>query len=734
LQDGTVKTSRVQLRWFEAGVAVAVIAASAIIGPFRDTFAPLPWVMLLSTLVLFLTPGVLLVRWFFRDYLFGSALAPAAFVTSVGLFALLAVPMLILQSTLDAYLWACGTIVAGCWLAAVVLTFRPEQAEKVQAGVALSERGGLLWVPFAVLVAALSYIARNTAPSYYGDIWIYLSWVREYLGGDRLATVEPFFGSDVGLSRARINGWILEQAAVSRVSGVDPVELAFSYLNPALVVVAFLVFFALARILFESERAALLSGCLYALFFFVHLSQSRIAWGGEFVQRLPEDKLVAKFLFLPLALALAYAFVQSGAKRYFLGFSFLCCAVMAVHPIGLAIIGITMAGFAVLHLVANPRSRAAWNRISAMGVTGVAIIAVPAALVSTFTDEALSNALADSDINSGDPDVLRNMIFVSPERNRILELADGSYIMHPSLLLDPVIATAFLIGLPFLLWRLERSLAARLLFGMMYVTTVIVYVPPIATFLGDNVVLPGQIWRLAWPVQLAAGLTLGWLVWSATDCVTKWLLGLGPAHLVAGTLPILLVVGLTVAAVPQARQGMESIQAHREVSRESGFYPSDPIFPWFRDEIPSPVVVLAPDIESARIPAYSSEANVVSRRGGLVLRVLPELQKRVPGQIDVPQGSLDVREFFSGTTLKRSVEILRRNNVDYVMVAKDSQLTGSLERLSGFTPVQTPSEKYDLYAVDLQEVTSKPGAPMSSPGTLSIEWPSLDTRAGRRIS
>src|SRR3712207_7056473 len=54
-----------------------------------------------------------------RDYFFGAALAPAAFVTSVGLFALLAVPMLILQSTLAAYLWACGTIVAVCWLAAV---------------------------------------------------------------------------------------------------------------------------------------------------------------------------------------------------------------------------------------------------------------------------------------------------------------------------------------------------------------------------------------------------------------------------------------------------------------------------------------------------------------------------------------------------------------------------------------------------------------------------------------
>jgi hypothetical protein len=702
LKDGIVDKGRIHLRWFEAGVVLVVVAAFAVIGPFKGDLKTVPGVLLLATLALFLTPGAVVVRWFSREYFPGVALAPAAFVTSLGLFALLAVPMLILQVTLAAYLWACGITVAVCWLAAVVLMFRPEQA--ASGRVELSDRGGLLWVLFAGLAAALAYIARITAPSYYGDIWIYLSWVREYLGGDRLASVEPFFGGDVGLSRARINGWLLEQAAVARVSGVDPVDLAFSYLNPVLVVVAFLAFYALARILFKSEKAALLSGCLYSLFFLIHLSQSRIAWGGEFVQRLPEDKLVAKFLFLPLALACAFAFLEGGAKRYFVGFTFLCCAVMAVHPIGLAIIGISMAGFVILYLAANPRSRAAWAKISAMGLTGVAIVAVPAVLVSSFTDEPLSNALADSDINSGDPDVLRNMIFVSPERNRILELADGSYMMHPSLLLDPVIAAAYLIGLPFLLWRLKRSLAAQLLFGVMYLTAVVVYVPPIATFLGNNVVLPGQIWRLAWPVQLAAVLTLGWLVWTATGYVAAWLQRLGPARFLAGALPIILVVALTVAAVPQARPGMESIQAHREASRTSGFYPSDPIFPWFRDEIHSPVVVLAPDIQSARIPAYSSLANVVSRRGGLVLRVLPELEKRAPGQIEVPQGSLDVQEFFSGTTLQKGVEILRRNDVDYVMVAKDSRLTGSLEDLPGFEPVETPSERYDLYSVDLKKL------------------------------
>ncbi|HJQ27911.1 MAG TPA: DUF6077 domain-containing protein [Rubrobacter sp.] len=698
---------RAQGPWFEACIGLSGLASFAVVGPLRDAFATLPGGLLAATVILFLVPGALVTRWFLGGYFSGAALPPAAFVISTGIFAVLALPMLIFQRTLAAYLWACGLTVGVSVLAALAVliwSLRGGQTVGPGTGPAFSDRGGGLWLPFAALVAALVYIARYTAPSSYGDIWIYLSWVREYLGGDRLASAEPFFGGDVGLSRARINGWLLEQAAVSRVSGVDPVHLVFSYLNPTLVVVSFFVFYALARILFKSEKVALLSGCLYSLFFLIHLSQSRIAWGGEFIQRLPEDKMVAKYLFFPMALAFAVAFVEGGGRRYFWGFAFLCSAVLAVHPIGLAITGISMAGFAILHLATNPRSRVAWARITAMGLAGVLVVAVPALLVSSFTDEPLANALADSDINSGDPDVLRNMIFVSPERNRIFELANDSYMMHPSLLIDPVIAAAFLTGLPFLLWRLERSIAARLLFGTMYLTAVIVYVPPIATFLGDNLVLPGQLWRLAWPIQLAAVLTLGWLVWTAIEHVVSWLQRFVPARFLTSALPVLLVAVLTVAAVPQARPGMESIQAHKEASRASGAYPADPIYPWFRDEIHTPVVVLAPDVQSARIPAYSSEANVVSRRGGLVLSVLSKLEQRAPGQIEVPQGSRDVQAFFGGTTVQKSTEILRRNKVDYVMIAKDSPLRGALDRLPGFDPVHEPSDRYDLYSVDLNKL------------------------------
>jgi hypothetical protein len=294
------------------------------------------------------------------------------------------------------------------------------------------------------------------------------------------------------------------------------------------------------------------------------------------------------------------------------------------------------------------------------------------------------------------------MIFVQPGRQRIFEFADRSYMMHPSLLLDPVIAAAFLLGFPFLLWRLKRSLAAQLLLGTMYLATVLVYVSPVATFLGDNVVLPGQIWRLAWPIPLAALLTLGWLAWEATGRVGAWLGVLQPARPLARALPLLVVVALAVAAVPLTASGVELIRGHKEAARSSGLYPADPIYPWFRDEVTSPAVVLAKDIPGARIPAYSSEANVVSRRGSLILQVLPLLEQRASDRIEVPQGSLDVQEFFRGTNLKRGVEILRRHEVDYVMVESGSPLARAMDSLPGFERTSEPSERYDVYDVDLQ--------------------------------
>jgi hypothetical protein len=709
--DRTVGKNRIYFRWFEAGVALLGGAAFAAVGPLRDAFATLPGVTVACALILFAAPGALVARWFLDRHFSGVALLPAAFVVSAGFFALLGVPMLVLQSSLEAYLWVSGAVVAASLLAAALAALLRPPRRKRSAGLegGYPDRGGLLWLPFLVLVGVLAYVCRVNAPSFYGDTWIYLSWIREFLDGERLAFEEPYFGEAVGLSRASINGWLLEMTALSRASGVEPVDLVYRYLNPALAVVALLAVYALARTLLKSEKAALLCGCLYALFLLVHLDATRLSFGGEFVSRLAEDKLATRYVFLPMALAFAVAFLESGKKAYFWGFAVVCCAVMAVHPIGLAVIGVAMAGFGIMHLAANPRSREAWARISAMGLAGIAPVAVPGIAVLALTGKPLTAVLADSDINSGDPDVLRNMIFVQPGRYRIFELADGSYMMHPSLLFDPVIVAAFFLGFPFLLWRLRGSLAAQLLLGTLYFTTVLVYLPPVATFVGNEIVLPGQLWRLAWPIPLAAVLTLGWLAWEASTRLAARLGG--PLRPLARALPLLVVVALMVLALPWATAGIGLVQGHGEKARSSGLYPPDPIYPWFREEMTSPTVVLATDLQSVRIPAYSSEANVVSRRGSLVLQVLPALEQRAPGGIEVPRGSLDVREFFRGTTLERKVEILRRHEVDYVMVETGTKLARTLNSQPGFERVSEPSERYDLYGVDLRTLDRLVGGP-----------------------
>src|SRR5215210_4179554 len=64
--DERVNKGRIHLRWFETSLVLAVVAACAVLGPLRSVFATVPALLLVATAVLFLTPGVLIVRWFCR--------------------------------------------------------------------------------------------------------------------------------------------------------------------------------------------------------------------------------------------------------------------------------------------------------------------------------------------------------------------------------------------------------------------------------------------------------------------------------------------------------------------------------------------------------------------------------------------------------------------------------------------------------------------------------------------
>jgi len=686
-------------RSLDVPIVLSSAGAMILVGPLRgvfDAYALLPYA---GTMFLFVMPGLLLTHWFFADRFSGAAMVPVSFALSAGIFGLLAVPVLMVHLTLDAYLWVVGAVFAAFLAAAMIRVSRrrpPEEPEDAAPGGPYLR---WLWAPFLLLSAVLAAVSRVKEPHPYNDLWVYLAYVRDFLEADRLALREPYFGDLTEVSRVQINGWLLQQAALSRISGIDPVALVVDYLAPTLVFVALLAFYALARTLFKSETAALLSGSLYALFFLIHLEPSLFTFGGEFISRITEDKFAAKFVFLPISLAFAFAFVEGRRTRYLAAFAFTCWSVMTAHPVGLAIIGLSVAGFGLAHVAINWHRREAWTTMVSLGVALCSVLLAPALYV-LGTGNSLTAVLSDADINSHDPDVLANMVFVKPWWMHIVELEDGSYIMHPSLILDPVILVALLLGVPFLLWRLRRNLAAQLLFGMLLLAIVVCYVPPIAAFVGDKIVLPGQLWRLAWPIPLAALLTLGWGTFSATRLAEKGLMKVRVPHGVARFLPLVLVAGLAAAVwSPAVADAKDVYRTGVEASR-AGRSCFDPILPWLGSSVRQPSVVLAPDLENTCIPAYSASANVVSLRGGSILGVLPELEERTGGRVEIPQGVMDVWYFFHKPTDEEIVSILRRHDVDYVMVHRRGRLDERLATLPFLLATNSPGQTYAFYVVD----------------------------------
>ncbi len=87
------------------------------------------------------------------------------------------------------------------------------------------------------------------------------------------------------------------------------------------------------------------------------------------------------------------------------------------------------------------------------------------------------------------------------------------------------------------------------------------------------------------------------------------------------------------------------------------------------------------------------------------------LERRAGSKIDFPQRYLDVHRFYFGPALdEEAYAILRRHQVDYLMVYADGPLDQRLKTLPGFSAVSAaPRQKFSLYAVDLGEL-GEPGS------------------------
>jgi hypothetical protein len=700
--------------------AVAVI----LLLPLRPFTEALPPVAFGATLVLFTAPGLLLSHWLLRDDMSGAALVPAGFAISAGIFGLLGVPALILHLSTENYLLAAGTLLAAFLAVAAWRTLRPGAPAVESSDPPYGPPADWLWAPFALLCGVLAFVGTRRVPSSYDDIWVYLSWVKDFANSERLALVDPYFGERIAeFSRAKVNGWLLEQAALSRVSGLDTIELVLRYLTPALVVVALLMVYALALAIVKSERAAVLIASVYALFHVIFIQPSVHNVGVELAARISEDKYAARFLILPVTLLFALLFVERRRWRHLGLFTFFCWAAVAVHPSVLPAIGLCMLGFGVAHVAVNLRLRAAWTGMVVLALGMWSVVLGPVVLL-LFAGRSPEAVLFSADINATPPKVLEYTVFITESWRHIYELGDGYYIMHPWLLLNPVILGTYVFGVPFLLWRVRTSVAAQLLLGGLGVVTVAVYVPPVATFVGDYLIVPGLLWRLAWPIPLLALISTGWMIWEALSYAEARLKGFGIGRSVTRVLPLALVALLTAAAAPPSVEKAVELYRKFEIARTTNYDP-DPIYPWIKGHVQDPGVLLARDSANNMVPAYTTSLNVVSQRGEGMIRDREELEKLAGSHINIPQRYLDVHSFFFGPTLDREAyDILRRNHADYLMVYAGSPLDERLKTLPGFSSEDNaPREKYSLYNVDLEKL-GEPGRGSDRPRDTAPPEPS----------
>src|SRR5918995_210343 len=712
-----------RLRLLDTHVLLSCVAAVILLIPLRELSGAFPPLAFAATLVLFTAPGLLVSHWLLRNDMSGTALVPVGFAISTGIFGLLGVPVLILHLSTENYLLAAGTMLTAFLAVAAWRTLRPGAPAVESSDSPYGPPAGWLWAPFALLCGVLAFVGIRRVPSSYDDVWVYLSWVKDFANSERLALLDPYFGERIAeFSRAKVNGWLLEQASFSRVSGLDTIELVLRYLTPTLVVVALLMVYVLALTVSKSERAAVLIASVYPLFHIIFIQPSVHNVGVELAARISEDKYAARFLILPVTLLFALLFVERRRWRHLGLFTFFCWAAIAVHPSVLPAIGLCMLGFGVAHVAANLRLRAAWTGMVALALGMWSVVLGPVILL--FTGGSPDAVLFSADINATPPKVLEYTVFITESWRHIYELGGGYYIMHPWLLLNPVILGTYVVGVPFLLWRVRKSVAAQLLLGGLAVVTVAVYIPPVATFIGSHLIVPGLLWRLAWPIPLLALLTTGWMVWDALTYAEARLRESGIRHSVIKVLPLAVVALLTAAAAPPSVEKAVGLYRKFDVARTTNYDP-DPIYPWIRDSIEDPSVLLARDSANNVVPAYSSSLNVVSQRGEGMIRDRDELEKLAGSRINIPQRYLDVHSFFFGPTLDREAYgILRRYRADYLMVYADSPLDERLKTLPGFSPVEdAPREKYSLYNVDLEKL-GKPARDSNRPRETAPPAPS----------
>ncbi len=571
-----------------------------------------------GSLALFLLPGAAVLVLLGRLESEASPLEWLAHAFAAS-FVVLAAPTLVVllrHSSLSALLLAYVVLTAALVVAAILRISLPVLVRDAAAPEAAAERRGassdgwLLRLTPYVTAALLAFVAL--APVQAADDWFVMGYIQDDLVAPRINLDDPFFGPGLPMHpRYGFSPWLVEEALAVRLSGLDLVTWYNGWIV-LLVVVSVGAYYAAARKLLPDGRAAALATGVVAVYLLATLTPDQP--GRDFFPRIAEDKMVARFIFAPLAFAAALgALAPSGeptdGRRLWgvrLGdwvwLLIITQALGFIHPEGIVFLGLPLVGFGLLELYAHPR-RQTVGRLALAAAIVVFALTLPVIqyISASGTPEAKLPPRAATLTDAGDPLLWTHLLHSFSAGTRLWLYDNGSYSVHPSRFLTAFGLLAFA-GALALAFRLRRSAAARLLVGIFAVIPPLLLFPPAVTLL-TRFLTPWLMHRLAWPLDsLAVPLVLTWMVWTI----------LKRARLQAWA-PLAIVVVAIVALRAPIQSGLAGLH-ERRLSVDS--CPAlGPILRQVSDQMPVHATLLADSDVSACVPGYAPFADLVAYGG-----------------------------------------------------------------------------------------------------------------------
>ena len=346
---------------------------------------------------------------------------------------------------------------------------------------------------------------------------------------------------------------------------------------------------------------------------------------------------------------------------YLVGFAIAALGATLVHPITMTQFMIIAGAFCIFYLIID---RSLIN-LKSIGWLGLVIAFCLGILLIQYLRYQGYEPVELAGLGDA---VEFSRLRMAVSRYRLWLLEGDQYILHPSIVLQLVILLGFLL-LPALFRDYRNNNGAMLILSSMFVFPVILFIP-IFTGLVGRLVTPYLLWRLAWPLETFAVLSIGWAAWLLLEVLDGQSARFFPraTRYISYTSSLIVIFLAMVIALPNIEAGMVNLRERFvEVDYSLCLLTGDALEHLDQLSYDQPVNVLASQSLNFCIPGFAPRANVIEYRGLGTVNRLPE------DQIAASLQRVEDAHYFSNTIRVDDVvvDIINKYEIDYILLEKD---------------------------------------------------------------